>query len=109
MEVTGSNPIEALIFFRLLLKFNCLNWKIYCNDDSSHSSTTALQNYFIYILHICRQSQSEKLSTRCNQLQEKLNMAISTLQQALGGINSQVSESVAKVSLVNTCNLATLY
>lgn len=43
-----------------------------------------------------RQSQNEKLSTRCNQLQEKLNMAISTLQQALGGINSQVSESVAK-------------
>ena len=26
-EVTGSNPIEALIFFRLLLS-NCLNWKI---------------------------------------------------------------------------------
>ena len=25
-EVTGSNPIEALIFFRLLL-YNCLNWK----------------------------------------------------------------------------------
>ena len=25
-EVTGSNPIEALIFFRLLLS-NCLNWK----------------------------------------------------------------------------------
>ena len=36
-------------------------------------------------------------------------MAISTLQQALGGINSQVSESVAKVSLFNTCNHATLY
>lgn len=50
---------------------------------------------------IYRQSQSEKLSTRCNQLQEKLNMAISTLQQALGGINSQVSESVAKVGLLN--------
>lgn len=43
-----------------------------------------------------RQSQSEKLSTRCNQLQDKLNMAISTLQQALGGVNSQVSDSVAK-------------
>jgi len=28
-------------------------------------------------------------------------MAISTLQQALGGINSQVSESVAKVGLFN--------
>ena len=30
-EVTGLNPIEALIFFRLLLS-NCLNWKIYCDD-----------------------------------------------------------------------------
>ena len=35
-EVTGSNPVEALIFFRLLL-FNCLNWKIYCDDHSSSS------------------------------------------------------------------------
>ena len=31
-EVTGSNPVEALIFFRLLS--NCLNWKIYCDDHS---------------------------------------------------------------------------
>ena len=29
-EVTGSNPDEALIFFRLLPS-NCLNWKIYCD------------------------------------------------------------------------------
>ena len=35
-EVTGSNPVEALIFFRLLLS-NCLNWKIYCDDHSSIS------------------------------------------------------------------------
>ena len=28
--------VEALIFFRLL-PFNCLNWKIYCNDHSSLS------------------------------------------------------------------------
>ena len=42
-EVTGSNPVEALIFvFRLLLS-NCLSWKIYCNDHSSLSSTTAVQ------------------------------------------------------------------
>ena len=27
-EVTGSNPVEALNFFRLLLS-SCLNWKIY--------------------------------------------------------------------------------
>ena len=41
-EVTGSNPVEALIFFRLLLS-NCLNWKIYCDYHSSLSSTTAVQ------------------------------------------------------------------
>ena len=37
-EVTGSNPVKALIFFffRLLLS-NCLNWKIYCDDHSSLS------------------------------------------------------------------------
>ena len=48
-EVTGSNPVEAMIFlfiylsfFRLLLS-NCLNWKIYCDDHSSQSPTTAVQ------------------------------------------------------------------
>ena len=41
-EVMGSNPVEALIFFRLLLS-NCLNWKIYCDDHTSLSSTTAVQ------------------------------------------------------------------
>ena len=35
-EVKGSNPVEALIFFRLLLS-NCLNWKIYCDDHTSLS------------------------------------------------------------------------
>ena len=29
-EVTGSNPVEALIFFRLLSS-NCLNWKFTAN------------------------------------------------------------------------------
>ena len=50
----ASNPVEALIFFRLLLS-NCLNWKIYCDDHTSLSSITAVQNininYFIYISH----------------------------------------------------------
>ena len=32
-EVTGSKPVEALIFIRLLLS-NCLNCKIYCDDHS---------------------------------------------------------------------------
>ena len=37
----GSHGFEALIFFRLL-PCNCLSWKIYCNDHSSLSSTTAV-------------------------------------------------------------------
>jgi len=44
-EVTDSNPVEALIFFRLLPS-NCLNWKIYWDDHSSLSSTTAVQYEF---------------------------------------------------------------
>ena len=52
VEVTGSNPVEALIFFSGLLLSNCLNWKIYCDDHSSLSSTTAVQKWIIsYILH----------------------------------------------------------
>ena len=35
-EVMGSNPVEALIFFRLLLS-SSLNWKIYCDDHTSLS------------------------------------------------------------------------
>ena len=50
-EVMGSNPVEALILFRLLLS-NCLNWKIYCDDHTSLSSTTAIQIWIIsYIFH----------------------------------------------------------
>ena len=45
-EVTGSNPVEALIFFRLLPS-NCVNWNIYCDDHSSLSLTTAVQYEFL--------------------------------------------------------------
>ena len=42
-EVTGSIPVETL----------SLNWKIYCDDHFSLSSTTAFQLWIIsYILHI---------------------------------------------------------
>ena len=41
-EVMGSNPVEALIFFRLLLS-SCLNWKNYCDGHSSVSSTATVQ------------------------------------------------------------------
>ena len=42
-EVTGLNPVEALIFFRLLLSSYL---KIYCDDRSSLLSTTAVQYEF---------------------------------------------------------------
>ena len=37
-DKTIYNPVEALIFFRLLLS-SCLNWKIYCDDHTSLSLT----------------------------------------------------------------------
>ena len=49
-EVTGSNPVEALIFFRLLS--SCLNWKIHCNDHSSLSSITAVQIYELFHIYL---------------------------------------------------------
>ena len=48
-EVMGSNPVEALIFFRLLPS-NCLNWKIYCDDHSSLS--------FIILLNLLTKDSS---------------------------------------------------
>ena len=43
-EVMGSNPVEALIIFRLLLS-NCLNWKIYCADHTSLSNCFFVDSY----------------------------------------------------------------
>ena len=41
-EVMGSNPIvQSPDFLRLL--FNCLNWKVNCDDHSSLSPTAAVQ------------------------------------------------------------------
>ena len=44
-EVTGLNPVEALIFFKLLPS-DRLNWKIDRDDHSSLTSTTAVQYEF---------------------------------------------------------------
>ena len=63
-EVTGSNPVEALIFFRLLLS-NCLNWKINCDDRSSLRSTTAVHIWIIsYIPYVisCNGDKVSKVS-----------------------------------------------
>ena len=51
-EVTGSNPVEALIFFFRLLLSNCLNWKIHCDDHSSPSSITAVQIYELFHIYL---------------------------------------------------------
>ena len=72
-EVTGSNPVEALIFFRLLLS-SCLNWKIHCEDHSSLSSITAVQTYelfHIYLHHNILNRPSRDLiwrHRRCSQI-----------------------------------------
>ena len=48
-KICGTQQID-LIFFRLLPS-SCLNWKIYCDDHFSVSSTTAGHMNFIYISH----------------------------------------------------------
>ena len=47
LEVTSPNPVDI---FRLLLS-NCLDWKIYCDDQSSLWSTPAVQVYELF--YIC--------------------------------------------------------
>ena len=48
-EATGSNLVEALIFFRLLLS-NSLNWKIYCDDHSSLLLTYSKNTYSLLVV-----------------------------------------------------------
>ena len=52
--IRGGQGFESrwsLIFIRLLIS-NCLNWKIYCDDHSSLSSTTAVHIWIIsFLLH----------------------------------------------------------
>ena len=42
-EVMGSNPVKAPIFFFRLLLSNCLNWKIYCDDQTSLSKAVCAE------------------------------------------------------------------
>ena len=58
-EATGSNPVEALIFFRLLLS-NCLNWKIYCDD---HISLSIINVYIQYLRELLLSSKNNKVHT----------------------------------------------
>ena len=44
-EVTGSNPVEALIFSSFFCPIAQLNWKIYCDD---HSFTSILDQFAMF-------------------------------------------------------------
>ena len=62
-EVTGSNPVQVLIFFRLLLS-SCLNWKIYCDDHSSLSFFLKKEYnqlkgfFFMFVFSTCKEYES---------------------------------------------------
>ena len=65
-EVTGSNPVEALVFFFRLLLSNCLNWKIYCDDHISLSQITKQGTSHLVRkkLPICENATSKKSVTK---------------------------------------------
>ena len=69
-EVTGSNPVEALIFFFRLLLSNCLNWKIYCDNHISLSLIFTEHTQTNYVSAVPRdnsESQSEEVKTGVSQ------------------------------------------
>ena len=70
-EVTGSNPIEALIFFRLLLS-NCLNWKIYCDD---HSSLSCVNIFVLFLIRTC-----EKHTEHMDQLDSEMEQHMQRME-----------------------------
>ena len=43
--------ISGILLFRLLLS-SCLNWKIYCDDHSSLSSTSAVWTHLNYLIYM---------------------------------------------------------
>ena len=61
-EVTGSNPVEALIFFGLLLSY-CLSWKVYCDDHSSLSwyKIVTQRSLVVYLTIILRNRAEYRL------------------------------------------------
>ena len=50
-KVTGSNPVEALIFFRFLPS-NCLNWKFTTMITLHFHLQPQYNMHFIYIFHL---------------------------------------------------------
>ena len=66
-------------FFSLLLS-NCLNWKIYCDDHSSLSSTTAVHIWIIsYKLHINSNYSVCKTSPRPKTIKTQIELSLQSI------------------------------
>ena len=99
-EVTGSNPVEALIFFRLLIS-SCLNWKTHCDDHASLSSTTAVQIYELFRIYIT----SFHFSNRSD---EGLTLETSAFESLYGGQFTLLAQLIKPNYLVTYQNNALL-
>ena len=107
-EVTGSNPVEALLFFRLLLS-NCLSWKIYCDDLSSLSSTTAVQIWIIsYILHIISGFYDENIEMLFSGQLRKLEESMAADEEEIEKLRGEEKEKL-KVFISNPLLVLILY
>ena len=85
------SPDFFFFFFRLLLS-NCLNWKIYCDDYISLSSTTAVQIWIIsYKLHIILiHVVTIIFPVSINIWNLSVNSGISNLNKPRGGMRSNL-------------------
>ena len=89
----GSNPVEALIFFRLLLS-NCLNWKIYCDDHTSLSESVMSKIDEIDNLNIIK---LKYLNTEVDRIKVSLTPTKSTVE----AIDSKMEDSFKKLQESN--------
>ena len=68
------------------------------------SEIEAGKKAFEEVLHaeiIARQTQNEQTLEKCNELQEKLSVAVATLQQAISGVTSHTQDAVEQVRNYN--------
>ena len=76
-EGTVSNPVEALIFFRPHPS-NCLNWKIYCDDQSSLLLQESYSLWYASLFCRFKLQQSHEPGHHCGPI-----ASLSLLQQLL--------------------------
>ena len=95
-EVTGSNPVEALIFFRLLLS-NCLNWKIWLR----WSFFTC--NAVVMLLKMAYQSLREVSAASSKYIKWKIVVLLSTFSPSItNGHGVSVLNSRERVLVVSS-------